>query len=382
MALFTNLFFASDAFRRAIVARVQQAGVPPVLVTVPKPTTGNAPLVTVTLLMVNQEGTHKNDPVLKNPDGTVSSPPTSLSATYVVTTEGQTQQGDMADAHQFLGEILRSFHDAPFLDLAALGFPPAQGEGRLHVGLVPITPELMEKVFTPMQAQHRPFAVYEIWPIQLRTTIPLEDPSAVVRPGGVTLAGPTPTARPRIDHVYPRRLATSRFLRIDGVFSKPVEAVVIGARVLSGAALGVVPGVGPDRSVHVQIDPALFSPGTQRVHVVTAGNVASNDEEILLQPPTAPSIDAPNVASYSQAGPPLVLTGAVLAQATRVFVWPDAGINHPSDVRVFPAVGAAASVTTTLSGLVPGTYRLAAELTPGPGIPVQFTPYVVLEVVA
>ena len=381
MALFTNLFFASDAFRRAIEQRVQQAGVPPVLVTVPKPTTGNAPLVTVTLLMINEEGTHKNDPALKNPDGRVAAPPTTLSATYVVTTEGQTQQGDMADAHQFLGEILRSFHDAPLLDLAALGFPPAQGEGRLHVGLVPITPDLMEKVFTPMQAQHRPFALYEIWPIQLRTTKPLEDPSAVVRPGGVTLTGPTPTARPRIDHVYPRRIATSRFLRIDGVFSKPVEAVVVGTRVLSGPALGTVPGVGLDRSVRVQIDPALFNPGAQRVHVIATGNVASNDEEILIEPPTAPSIDAPNIASHSLAAPPLVLTGALLAQATRVFVWPDAGISHPSDVRFFPAIALPGSVTTTPTALVPGTYRVSVELTPGPGIPVQFTPYVVLEVV-
>lgn len=379
MATFTNLYFASDALRKAIEARVPS---PSVLVAAPKPAAGNAPLVTVTLLMINEEATHKNDVVLRNPDGTTSPPPTTLSATYAVMSEGQTAQGDLADAHHFLGEIVRSFHDAPFLDLAALGIPPASGEGRLHVGLIPMTPDLMEKVFTPLQAAHRPFALFELWPIQLRTTLPTGDPTAVVRPGGVTLAGPTPTSRPQIERIYPRRVATSRFLRIDGAFGKPVDAVVIGTRVLSGAALGAVPGVGLDRSVRVAINPALFNPGTHAVHVITPGNLASNDEQILIEPPTAPSLDAPGVAAYSQAGPPLVLTGAVLAQATRVFAWPDAGVAHPSDVHVFPAVGAAGSVTTTFVNLPEGRYRVTAELSPGAGIPVQFTPYVLLEVTA
>jgi hypothetical protein len=381
VATFSNLYFAGDAFRRAIEQRVQQAGIPSVLVTPPKPTSGTTPLVTVTLLMINEEGTHKNDPPLKNPDGTVSPPPTTLSATYVVLTEGQTSQGDLADAHQYLGEIVRSFHDAPFLDLQALGFPTTQGEGRLHVALVPMTPDLMEKVFTPLQAQHRPFALFEVWPIQLRTTLPLGEPSAVVRPGGVNLGGPTPTARPQLEQVHPRRVALDRFLRLDGTFTKPVDAVAIGARVLTGAALGAIPGIGLDRSVRVRIDPATFGTGRHRVHVLTPGNLSSNDEEILIEPATAPSIDAPDVASYAQGGP-LVLTGAALALATRVFAWPDAGVSHPSDVHVFPAVAAANSVTTTFTNLTPGTYRVTAEITPGPGLPVQFTPYVLLEVTA
>jgi hypothetical protein len=299
-----------------------------------------------------------------------------------VLTEGQTAQGDLADAHQYLGEIIRSFHDAPFLDLQALGYPTSQGEGRLHVGLVPMTPDLMEKVFTPLQAQHRPFALFEIWPIQLRTTLPLGDPNAVVRPGGVNLGGPTPTARPLLERIYPRRVASGRFLRLDGAFSKPVDAVAIGSHVLSGGQLGTVPGVGLDRSVRVLIDPAIFGAGRHRVHVLTPGNLASNDEEILVEPSTAPAVDAPNVSSYSQAGPQLVLSGAVLGDATRVFAWPDAGVSHPSDVHVFPAVAAATTVTTTFAGLTPGTYRVTVELTPGPGFPVQFTPYVLLEVTA
>jgi hypothetical protein len=51
-------------------------------------------------------------------------------------------------------------------------------------------------------------------------------------------------------------------------------------------------------------------------------------------------------------------------------------------VHVFPAVAAANSVTTTFTNLTPGLYRITAEITPGPGLPVQFTPYVLLEVTA
>lgn len=381
MATFSNLYFAGDAFRRAVVARVQQAGVPSVIVGAPPVTTGSTPRISVTLLMVNEEAAHKNDPPVRNPDGTTTRPPTSLSATYLVTTEGQTAQGDTADAHWYLGEVVRLFHDAPFLDLAALGFTPAQGEGRLNVSLVPMTPDLTEKVFTPLQAAHRPFALFEVWPIQLRSTLPQEGPTAVVRPGGVALAGPVPATRPTIHRIYPRRVALDRFLRIDGPFSKPIQAVVIGANVLQGAALGAVPGLSLAESVRVRIDPLLFTPGAQRVHVLTAGNLASTEEDILIEPTAAPSIDAPNVATFSLAGPPLVLTGAGLAQATQVLVWPDAGVAHPSDIRTFAAIPTATTVTSTLTNLPSGTYRVTAELSPGPGQPSQFTPYVLLEVV-
>ncbi len=377
MGTFTNLYFAADAFRRAIAARI---AITDVRVSAPSAAVGSSARVTVTLLMVNEEPTHKNDPPVRNADGSTTPAPTSLSATYLVTAESTSTQNDTAEALRYIGEIIRLFHDTPFLDLAALGLTSTQGVGRLHVALVPMTPDLMEKVFTPLQAAHRPFALFEVWPIQLKSTLPDGEPTAVVRPGGVNLGGPTPAARPEIQRVYPKRIAQGRFLRIDGAFAQPVSAVVIGSEVLDGAALGTVPGATLSEAVRVRVDAAVFKPGVHRVHVLTNGNLASEDEEILIEPAAVPSLDAPNTKAVSLAAQPLVLTGSGLGQATSVHVWPDAGVQHPSEVRAFAGVATANSVTLTLSNLPTGTYRAAVELTPPTG-PSQFTPFVILEVV-
>lgn len=77
---------------------------------------------------------------------------------------------------------------------------------------------------------------------------------------------------------------------------------------------------------------------------------------------------------------PLVLQGSSLDQASQLHVWPESGIRVPSDVRQLAVVKTPTSVEADVSTLPAGVYRFAVEIDLGPGVPVQFTPYVTLEI--
>lgn len=377
MAVFTNLYHAGEILRHIVLTQIAPAN--GVLVAPPPDTVTTNEEIRVSLLWINEQATHRSDAPHRNFDGTTASPPTSLSMFFLITAYGDGPGGNADAAHRLLGEVVRIFHTDPVVTLPLAGLAGNSGVGKLGVTLVPITPDLMEKLFSPLQIKHRPFALYEVSPVQLTSPLAPGAPSPVVAPGGIALAGPTTATRPVITRLVASTLAEGGALRIDGVFSGAVDAVLVGStRILAAGVTVVAAG----RSIRVALPtgaPGAVLPGVHRVSVVT-GTLQSDPVELLVVQAGQWTLDGPAALTHAQWAP-LVLTGQGLLDADLVYVWPDGGIRAPTDVRTFaPSLVAAGSITVLLSGLPRGEYRLAARLALGPGVAAQFTPYVVLEV--
>ncbi|NOK36375.1 DUF4255 domain-containing protein [Corallococcus exercitus] len=380
MATFNNLYHATEAIKHVLETRITPppgnviAGPPPdSVITIEE--------LRVSLLWVNEQAGHKNDGYIRNPDGTSSPPPASLSLFVLITGYGEDPETNSAGAHRLIGEVLRIFHSEPHIELPIPALPSNSGKGRISLNLVPLTPDLMEKLFSPLQIKHRPFLLYEVGPVQLVSRLAATPVSPVVAPGGVVLTGPSIATPPRIARLVPNSLAQGGYLRIDGAFASPVDAVWIGTRKFVAGGFDVIE---PGRALGLKLPtagPNAIEPGAQRISVMS-GKVGSEPAELRVVPAGTWSVDGPKVLSVAK-GALLKLEGQGLASATQVYFWPDGGIFAPSDVRRIGGLTVTpTSVEFTVPDVLPGDYRCSVELTLGASVPVQFTPFVSVEVKA
>ncbi|RKG76370.1 DUF4255 domain-containing protein [Corallococcus exercitus] len=380
MATFNNLYHATEAIKHVLETRITP---PPgnVIAGPPPDSAITIEELRVSLLWVNEQAGHKNDGYIRNPDGTSSPPPASLSLFVLITGYGEDPETNSAGAHRLIGEVLRIFHSEPHIELPIPALPSNSGKGRISLNLVPLTPDLMEKLFSPLQIKHRPFLLYEVGPVQLVSRLAATPVSPVVAPGGVVLTGPSIATPPRIARLVPNSLAQGGYLRIDGAFSSPVDAVWVGTRKFVAGGFDVIE---PGRALGLKLPtagPNAIEPGAQRISVMS-GKVGSEPAELRVVPAGTWSVDGPKVLSVAK-GALLKLEGQGLASATQVYFWPDGGIFAPSDVRRIGGLTVTpTSVEFTVPDVLPGDYRCSVELTLGASVPVQFTPFVTVEVKA
>lgn len=341
--------------------------------------TGATEAVRLTLLWVTPQPTHRNDPPYRNSVGAIALPPLTLSAFFMVTTYGGGEV-DCASAYQLLGSVLRIFHEEPVLALPING----AGEGEITVTHVPTAADLMEKVFTPLQLRHRPFAIFEVGPIQI---IPLRIPTPdapPVRPGGVHL-DVTAAPPPSIARITPDRQVPGGAIRVEIALA----GATLGAITIGGVAATATPIVGTG-AWHVVVPTSTTGDAATIAARTSPLPGRWTDREVIgVLPAMAATIDAPPVASVSITAPSLQLQGRGLSGATRALAWPDAGVPGESDVRELVITTTPTTVTilgtelgAKLSGTVPGQrslldmpLRLAVRLPSG-----SFTPYVLIEV--
>lgn len=388
MAVFENLYDVGTALtghlRRNLAPSLSDVmAAPPI-----ENATGAAEAIRVSLMWVTPQPTHRNDPWVIGQDGQETAPPVSLSAFYLVTTYGSTDNGEPSQAINRLGQVLQIFETGSVLDLPLLEDPampeldPTAGEGRVTIVHVPTAADLMEKVYTPLQMRLRPWALFEVGPVQLARLLSPRSGPASVRPGGVHLRGVAPVVRPSIQRLVPARLraggrvlivvsatsntATLRIGELEFSFrDSPVDPLDIAHPDVSGQVFVSYPEVGPVGDFDV---------------VLQAPENASEPVPIELLDATAVGVDAPTAALTL--GNDLVLSGAGLSTTERVFMWPDAGINDPAEALNFtPDLVQSASVTVSRSSLAAAgvramPHRISLQLDSG-----VFTPYVLLQVV-
>ncbi len=334
--------------------------------------------VRVTLLWVTPQPTHRNDPPHRNLAGAIQPPPLTLSAFLLITTYGG--DADPATAYELLGTILRIFHETPVLTLPIDGV----GDGAITLAQVPTAADLMEKVFSPLQLKHRPFAIFEAGPIQIQPVVPATTSMPPVKPGGIGLeviARPPPS----IVRVTPERQVPGGAVRIDlELGNAPLGAVTVaGAPVVSAP----IPG---SAAVRIVLPPALAgetAPIAVRTNPLPGQWAARHVIGIL--PPATPTIDAPVTATASAGAPSFTLEGRGLATAGVAMVWPDRGAPGDGDVRelalssITPGsvsilgseLAARLSATPTRRSLIGVPLRLVVRLASG-----SFTPYVLVEI--
>jgi hypothetical protein len=335
--------------------------------------TGAAAAVRITLLWTTPQLTHRNDPEERNPDGTIAAPPPTLSGFYLITTYGTTPEGNALDAHDLLGRVIRAFHVNQALQMPIDGF----GEGRLSLVHMTMEPDLVEKIYTPLQLRLRPWVLYEVAPIQLLRQEAPGAPRPVVRPGGVQLAPLAALAPPRIERITPTTVGEGGRIRIDASYTGDPARVAIGtARIVPPEIVALAPG-GP---VRVNLPPAV-SPNAYDVTLTAANNMSSRPGGLNVAAPSLPSVYAPDALEQSIASD-LVLDGGALGangDAHSVFLWPDSGIGSPADVveLVGTVEGGGSAVrvpAAQLAGLRPRLYRMSVQYDTH-----LFTPYVLLE---
>jgi hypothetical protein len=376
MATFTNLYHATDIVRHVLATKVVPAPVSGVIAAPPPDSIPTKEEIRVSLLWVNEHATHRNDDFVRNPDGTGTPPPTTLSMFFLVTTYGEGPSGNADGAHRLLGEVVRVLQAEPTLSLPLLGGPAGNsGEGKLSFALVPLTPELMEKLFSPFQIKHRPYVLYEVWPVQLKSLLPLGPAGAVVAPGGVDLKGPVASPWPKVAAAVPRSIAEQGFVRLDGDFPTPLTAIRVG-----DVAIPAFTALDPEHTVRFGL-PASIEAGVHRA-TVFAGNQSSDPVDVLVLPAGSWSLNAHTSLTHSTTAA-LTLNGQGLSGADALFFWPASGIYSPSDVHPFPKTGSTpTSISINATGLAPGLYRVSARIDIGAGKPKQFTPFILLEIIA
>lgn len=376
MAQFTSLFHVGEALAHFVRARlVLDFG--QVIVGPPRDevldTTRH---LRISLLWTNPQAHHRNDIPERNPDGTRVPPPLSLTATYLFTTYGNTVSEESVGAHELLGDVMRVFHDEPRLSLP-LADLAGRGEGKLDVTLVPMVPELVEKLFGPLQLKHRTFALYEVGPVQLKSLKEVLASRPVVVPGGVRLVGPAAMrSKPVLRRVVPAVQAAGGRVWLQGSFPEAPTRVHVGTVMFEGADLQVLDA---ERAVGVVL-PADLAPGIHTVSLST-GNLSAESLPLQVQPAGEATLDAPAALTHSQSAD-LVLSGRGLAGAVEVIAWPDSGAQSPSEVVTLPLAAPATESQLTvaaasLAGLAPRVYRLIARVDAH-----RFTPPIVVEVVS
>lgn len=334
--------------------------------------------VRMTLLWVTPQPTHRNDPPHRNALGAIVPPPLTLSAYLMFTTYGG--DADPATAYELLGSILRVFHETPVLALPIDGV----GEGEITLVHVPTAADLMEKVFSPLQLKHRPFAIFEAGPIQLRPLAPAASSMPPVKPGGIGL-DVTVRPPPTIVRVTPERQVPGGAVRIDlGLGSAALGLVTVAGDPVASAP---IPGSAAVRAIVPPTIAGEAAPIAARTNPLPGQWTERHVLGIL--PSAVATLDAPNFAVVSTAIPAITLDGRGLASASVAMVWPDHGTPGDGDVRELVLASATpTSVSITgaeLAAKLPATatrrsllgmpLRLVVRLASG-----TFTPYVLVEV--
>ena len=340
--------------------------------------------IRVSFLWATPQPTHRNDPWIVGDDGQNRAPPVSLSAFFVVTAYGTSPAGEPVQALNRLGQAIQAIETEPDIELpipAAPNIDPVPGTGRMSVTLVPVAADLMEKIFTPLQMRHRPWALVEIGPVQLERLHPAQSAPFIVVPGGLRLVGPAPVARPAITDVHPAPLGAGRRVRIDTAAAADATELRIGAQVFAFAdpPLGAGEIARPDAEGRVfAVYPAAGGVGAADVVLVGPGG-ASERHPVMLTAVAVAALDA--LAQSLAVGADLVLTGGGLATVDRVYLWPARGILSPAEViDVAPTAATAGQVTAAraaldAAGLRPMPYLAAVRTATH-----RYTPAVLVEV--
>ncbi len=340
--------------------------------------------IRVTLLWITPQPVHRSDPWVTGTDGQSRPPPVTLSGYYLVTCYGTSDEGETVQAVNLLGQTVQIIETEPVIEMPLLASGPIDavpGEGRMSLTLVPTAADLMEKVFTPLQLRHRPWALFEAGPIQLRRLLDPEPGPEIVYPGGVMLAGPRPIAPPAISSLAPQRVRPGGRIRLDTAGAGNAQSLRIGRVTFTFASprsgpLDIAP---PDAEGRVFATYPAAGPSGDVDAVIRMQDLNSPPMPLTIAGAGSAGVDAP-VAPLA-AGAPLILTGAGLAASERLFLWPDRGIRAPAEViEIVPDTVAAAQVrieaaTFAAAGLTRGRYRAALRLSA-----TVFTPYVILEV--
>ncbi|HEV7876484.1 Pvc16 family protein [Bradyrhizobium sp.] len=372
MALFNNLHDVGTALSDILRDRIN-----PMLEVLPGPPlqnpTGTAEAIRVTLLWITPQPTHRNDPWEPRPNGQLTPPPLSLSGFYLTTAYGTTPANDPQQAYNLLGEVLRVFDAEPRIRLPDPA--AAVGNGAIGITLVPTAADLMEKVYTPLQMPHRPWALFEVGPIQLVSRLQPGPEPALVHPGGIRLGQLTVGAPPEIESILPSPAGVGGRIRIDARYTGAAQAVRIGSEEIAAAAFVLAEPSGP---IVLTLPPAVDA-GEYDVSLRVAGTW-SRPATLTIRDATVSSADAPAQLVHSVAAD-LVIDGRALAATTAVFAWPNAGVTSPADVATLaPGAVAATQVTVSaaaLTALAGRDMRLALRVSTHrftPFIRLRFTP--------
>lgn len=382
MAVFANLHHVSEVMTQVIREHLPAAPSGGVHSGAPldDPKTASEQ-IRVTLLWVTPQPTHRNDPWERTATGGLAPPPLTLAGFFLVTTYGMGMDDEPVRAHELLGNVMQAFHTVSELRLP-LDSLAGRGEGKLSFVQVPTAADLMEKVYAPLQARHRPWVLYEVGPIQLAMVTPVTDPGPLVRPGGVRLDGVVVADRPLITRVTPAQQVQGGQVRVDvELHGRPLGRLRIGRAAIEPDAVTFL----SEQALVVTIPAALpdaVPPGAADVYVQTGDALAppvsiSDPERLLVLAPDAATIDAPLFASHDL-GAALTLSGRGLASATELVMWPDRGVAEPAEIRSL-AIAAATPYSVEVSAaalaaasLVPDLdYRLSVRVDAH-----RYTPYV------
>ncbi|HWN66243.1 MAG TPA: hypothetical protein VNM90_01325 [Haliangium sp.] len=255
--------------------------------------------------------------------------------------------------------MLRLFHSHPSIELPLASLPD-NGEGSLAAIQVPLTPELVEKLFSPLQIKHTAFALFQVEPIQLEHLAPAKAPGPLVKPGGVRLIGPDVSGRPLLSALVPDTASASGRIRIDGSFAS-APTLYIGSQAFKPTDL-VELSPGASYALPLPSGASALRPGRYPVSV-RVDDTLSRQVVLTVTDASQPTVSAPLNTSVSRLSS-LVLEGASLGSASRAYAWPATGISAPGDVIDLPLGTVSATQVTIpdLAALTAGTiYRLAIK---------------------
>ncbi len=387
MAVFANLHHVGEVLVQMIEDNLPAAPTGTVQVGPPLETaTGAAEDIRLTLLWVTPQPTHRNDRWERKPDGGLLPPPITLSAFYMITTYGSASD-DPIRAHELLGNVMQVFHSEPELQLPLAALPDA-GDGPLTVVQVPTAADLLEKVYAPLQLKHRPWVLFEVGPIQLPHQSADRPPAPVVRPGGINFGEVEVLGRPQVLRVTPAQQGQGGRVRVDlELRGRTLENLVIEGIATPLASL--TPLVAGQSYVLTLPNtlPNVVAPGGRSLRaevgsVMDPPRQFSQRATLTVLDPSTPTLDAPNVATHSLAGP-LSLSGRELAATEELLFWPDAELSVPTQIKsvlgpsATPTSVVATAAELATAGLTPGTWRISARV--GDHV---YTPYVLLELTA
>jgi hypothetical protein len=386
VALFTNLHHVGDVMVQILTDNVPQPPNGQIQVGPPLDTGNGAEEdIRITLMWVTPQPTHRNDPPESDGAGGVVQPPITVTATYLITTYGSSQD-DPVRAHELLGNVMQSFHTVPAVNLP-LADLPGVGEGRLTFTQVPTTLEIMERTFLPLQVKHRSFVLFDVAPVQLPKFAPVGQPGALVRPGGVNLGAVSPLSQPIITRLTPAQQGPGGVVRLDvDLQGRTLTEVSLGTAAVPAASLTIVT---PGKTFLMTLPPAVAANTLATIRLRVGDRVTDPPEQ--FSPPaqlgvvatTGQTLDAPPAYTLGNA---LTLTGRTLSSATsgvasEVLIWPDGAIAEPAEVRSLPPLAVTPTSVqlsaSTMNGaaLKAGLYRAAVRFPNG-----SITPFVILEV--
>jgi hypothetical protein len=377
MAQFADLYDVGLAIAQLLQREIEDPRLPEgsVLVAHPADLPDDATEhVRVSLLWTTAHPSHVNDGWERRPEGNEGPPPLTLSAFFLVTTYGVTDKKEAIRALQLLGEVLRVIHDLPRVRLP-LGDDHA-GDGTLELRVVPMAPELAEKLFGPLQLRHRPFALLEASPVRIASASKVRSPAPPVRPSGLRLGVEPIRGRPEIARLVPAVQGVGGRVRIEGRFSEAPTRVWVGPLRFEGADVEVLDA---KRAITLRLPVSGNRAVGSGIHQVSVSSGVSSDPRPLsVVAASVPTLDAPDLAHSRRK--PLVLTGRALGEANLLTAWPDAGVQSPREVVEIELEKAWVSPerlevpTAALAGLGDRAYRLAAR------VGEVYTPFVALEV--